>query len=116
MKHTYPDGETYAIPREPSAYRPTDHFMQMKRVREDPPVTGEVINNCFTEGDLADTNVSDRYKFVWKEQKPRSNDHWYLIVAVDRAAFERESRKHHALTIYVEGAHDYDRFREKYDI
>jgi hypothetical protein len=38
--------------RDPSVYRPTDHFIYRYRNRENPPITDEVIETCIRKGTI----------------------------------------------------------------
>ena len=108
-KHVVVDGETYEVPREPDAYRPTTHFGQ--RVRERVPIyhRDRIIRECFEAGVCRATTPPssvDRpgvafqtFEFEARILIGDSSRTFSLVVGVVRDAF-RGSAKHRALTIY----------------
>ena len=108
-KHVVVDGETYEVPREPDAYRPTTHFGQ--RVRERVPAAhrDRIIRECFEAGVCRGTTPPrsvDRpgvafqtFEFEARILIGNSSRVFSLVVGVVRDAF-RDRGKHRALTIY----------------
>ena len=108
-KHVVVDGETYEVPREPAAYRPTTHFGQ--RVRERVPAAhrDRIIRECFEHGVCRGTTppssldrpgaVFQTFEFEARILIGFSSRAFSLVVGVVRDAF-RGSAKHRALTIY----------------
>ena len=111
-KHVVVDGETYEVPREPDAYRPTTHFGQ--RVRERAPAAhrDRIIRECFEAGvcraATPPTSVDrpgvafQTFEFEARILIGNSSRVFSLIVGVVRDAF-RGRGKHRALTIYEPG-------------
>ena len=108
-KHVVVDGETYEVPREPDAYRPTTHFGQ--RVRERVPAAhrDRIIRECFEHGVCRGTTpprsvdqpgaVFQTFEFEARILIGNSSRAFLLVVGVVRDAF-RGSAKHRVLTIY----------------
>lgn len=90
------------IPREPSAYRMTEHFRFRKSRRENPSVDGEVIRRCIEDGRIKRTQSADRFIFEWE-----AGWTWWVIVELREEAFLQEAEKHRALTVFARDAeHD----------
>ena len=111
-KHVVVDGETYEVPREPGAYRPTTHFGQRVRERVPSSHRDRIIRECFETGvcraATPPTSV-DRpgvafqcFEFEARILIGNSSRVFSLIVGVVRDAF-RGRGKHRALTIYEPG-------------
>ena len=108
-KHVVVDGETYEVPREPDAYRPTTHFGQ--RVRERVPAAhrDRIIRECFATGVCRGTTppssvdrpgaVFQTFEFETRILIGNSSRVFSIVVGVVRDAF-RGRGKHRALTIY----------------
>ncbi len=92
------------IPRDPSAYRITDHFRYRLNHRRNPSIDGEIVRHCFEEGCIKHTQVSN-YFFFELELDYR----YRVVVALRDEAFLHEEEKHRALSVYaVDGNHDVD--------
>ncbi len=89
-------------PRDPSAYRITDHFRDRLNFRQNPTVDGKIVRRCFEEGQIKHTQVADRFFFELEL------DYRYrVVVALRDEAFLEEAEKHRAVTVYaVDGNHD----------
>ena len=108
-KHVVVDGETYEVPREPDAYRPTTHFGQRVRERVPSSHRDRIIRECFEAGVCRATTptksvdqpgvVFQCFEFEARILIGNSSRVFSLIVGVVRDAF-RGSAKHRALTIY----------------
>ncbi|NHX37191.1 MULTISPECIES: hypothetical protein [Halolamina] len=89
-------------PREPSAYRITDHFRYRMNHRQNPSVDGDIIRRCFEDGRIKNTAQADRFIFELD-----ADHRWWLIVELRDEAFFQESEKHRALTVFAKGS-DHD--------
>jgi len=60
-EHQATEDATYSLstsitpPREPSAYRITDHFRYRMNHRQNPSVDGDIIRRCFKHGRIKNT-------------------------------------------------------------
>jgi len=91
------DLERQEIPREPSAYRPTDHFAVRKAKRQEPPVKSDVIEKVISDGTLKTTHYKDRFFF----ERRIGDWTWRVLVRMHDRAFVDDSKKHHAITVYA---------------
>ena len=108
-KHVTVDGETYEVPREPDAYRPTTHFGQRVRERVPSSHRDRIIRECFEAGVCRGTTppssvdrpgaVFQTFEFEARILIGHSSRVFLLVVGVVRDAF-RGSAKYRALTIY----------------
>ena len=108
-KHVTVDGETYEVPREPDAYRPTTHFGQRVRERVPSSHRDRIIRECFAagvcRGPPPPTSVDrpgvafQTFEFETRTLIGNSSRVFSIVVGVVRDAF-RGSAKHRALTIY----------------
>ena len=108
-KHVVVDGETYEVPREPDAYRPTTHFGQRVRERVPSSHRDRIIRECFETGvcrGTAPPSSVDRpgvafqtFEFEARILIGNSSRAFSLVVGVVRDAF-RGAAKHRVLTIY----------------
>jgi len=89
-------------PRDPSAYRVTDHFRYRLSHRQNPSINGKIVRRCFEEGRIKHTQAADRFFFELEL------DYRYrIVVAVRDEAFLEPKEKHRALTVYaVDSDHD----------
>lgn len=104
QQHTprYRLSQSLPVPREPSAYRITEHFRFRVSRRTNPSVDGEIIRRCIEEGELKTTQQADRFIFEFE-----AGYTWRLIVALRDEAFLQDEEKHRAVTVYaVDGEHD----------
>jgi len=107
-EHHTPEDATYSLstsvtpPREPSAYRITDHFRYRMNHRQNPSVDGDIIRRCFEEGRIKNTAQANRFIF-----ELNADHRWWVVVEVRDAAFFQESEKHRALTVFAKGS-DHD--------
>ncbi len=93
-------------PREPSAYRITDHFRYRMNHRQNPSVDGDIIRRCFEHGRIKNTSQADRFIFEL-DGKHR----WWIVVELRDQAFLCEGEKHRALTVFAKGSdHEPDGF------
>lgn len=110
MSETY--HAAYSIPRDPSAYRRTDHFTFRFNRRSNPEPTGRVVRECITEGDVYATHDPERRFF--EATVPSTVDgqlrdvRWRVFVHLREAAFVLDSEKHVALTVYAPEYHAKD--------
>lgn len=96
----------HPVPREPSEYRPTTHFLQRRHER-DPTITGGVIRHVFANGDIYESphrDVDNAYIF----REFIDGFEWRLVVGLMPAAFERDGAKHKLLTGICELHQDWD--------
>lgn len=94
----------FRVPRDPSAYRPHDHFLQRAKYRlPDDSERSHVIESCIKHGKVRGAtppeggeldSVTQRFAF--------EHDGWTLIVGIRPAAFKEPDTKHVAITIYPE--------------
>jgi hypothetical protein len=84
------------LPRDPSAYRACDHFRYRFTRRDDPPITGEVIETCIREGVIHEAREPRRYRF----EAHINGIRWWLVV--DRNARE----PHTVVTAFAPEIHD----------
>lgn len=92
----------FSIPREPSAYRRTEHFRYRFHRRTDPEITGEVVRECIENGRVKPTAASDRRIF----EAEVDGITWWVIVKFLNEAFVKDSEKHLALTAYAPDEHE----------
>lgn len=85
------------IPRNPAAYRPTDHFGVRKAKREEPPVQSGVIKKLITDGVIKRTQEKSRFLF----ERKIDGWTWRLFVQLMDEAFMIDSKKHLVVTIYA---------------
>ncbi|WP_049980237.1 hypothetical protein [Halolamina rubra] len=109
-EHQTAEDATYSLstsitpPREPSAYRITDHFRYRMNHRQNPSVDGDIIRRCFEHGRIKNTSQADRFIFELDAEH-----RWWVIVELRDVAFFQEAEKHRALTVFAKGAdHDLD--------
>ena len=96
-KHVVVDGETYEVPREPDAYRPTTHFGQRVRERVPSSHRDRIIRECFETGVCRGTtppSSADRpgvafqtFEFEARILIGNSSRVFSLVVGVVRDAF-----------------------------
>lgn len=69
------------LPRDPSAYRATDHFVYRFNNRTDPEITGDVIKAAITEGTIVPERAAAANRWVFEV----GVDHvqWRLVVGYD---------------------------------
>lgn len=70
------------LPREPSAYRPSNHFAYRFKTRQNPPITDRVIETCIREGEIVPTRHAKRWKFVTEIEQNGESYRWWLIVGL----------------------------------
>lgn len=96
----------HPVPREPSAYRITDHFRNRARERVPAQLRDDVIRECIKFGHVsgcADPHVTEdgvEYHFQFKRQLGAED--WVLIVGIREVAFRDPDEKHVAVTVYPE--------------
>jgi len=91
-------------PRDPSAYRITDHFRYRLSHRQNPSINGEIVRRCFEDGRIKHTQAADRFFFELE-----LDYRFRVVVALRDEAFLEETEKHRAVTVYaVDGNHDVD--------
>lgn len=89
-------------PREPEAYRITDHFRYRLNHRRNPSIDGEIVRRCIEEGVVKHTQQAERFFFELE-----LDYRFRVVVALRDEAFLQEEEKHRALTVYaVDGDHD----------
>lgn len=94
MGGTAPDAEI-ELPRDPSAYRPSNHFAQQYKSRINPEPTPDVVRRCIEDG----------------TQKRRAPGIYHLDATVDgvawRVVVDVSERPYEAVTVYaVHEEHD----------
>jgi hypothetical protein len=98
--------ETYSlsvpIPRDPSAYRITDHFRFRMNRRKNPSIDTDTVRRCIEEGRVKSTQSPDRFIFELE-----LGYRWWVIVEIRDEAFLEESEKHRAVTVFAKGT-DHD--------
>lgn len=85
-------GTDHPFPREPSAYRPTDHFLQRKRDR-DPPAGA--IADCIREG----TPNASHKPLCRCFDATVHGEQWRVVVRFDPQVVHGPATKHRAVTI-----------------
>ena len=96
----------HPIPRDPSAYQPSDHYLNRLKYRRDPSIEGWIVRDLIETGRLMDDRWDDnRYAFekrVWSE----GWHDWRLLVSVDTD--DTGGVEWRVVTAYC-GCHDDDR-------
>jgi len=87
------------LPRDPEAYRITDHFRYRFTHRRPPEPTGAIVRSCIERGTPKPTQQRDRYLFD-DDSLGRT---WRLVVGWDADTAEWV-----AVTIWSPDAHDPD--------
>lgn len=95
---------TQDIPRDPSAYQPSDHFAVRKAKRQEPPVESEVIEKLIKDGWIKPTHHRERFLF----EREVGDWTWRLLVGMVDKAFLKPSKKHTAITIYALGSEQHE--------
>ncbi len=89
-------------PREPEAYRITDHFRYRLNHRRNPSIDGEIVRPCIEDGQVKHTQQADRFFFELE-----LDYRFRVVVALRDEAFLDDEEKHRALTVYaVNGDHE----------
>lgn len=70
------------LPRDPAQYRPSDHFRYRFSRREDPPITGEVVETCIRGGEITEARGFRRYRFEATLPYRDRDVRWWLIVGL----------------------------------
>lgn len=89
------------LPREPSAYRASEHFQWRFKTRDDPPVTTEVIQRCIRDGTAKTTQSADRYIFEATVPCGLRDVRWWVLVALDA-----DGPPYTVITAYSPDEHD----------
>lgn len=94
-------GDHHPLPRDPSAYQPTDHFLQRKRDR-DPP--GSAIADCIRAGTVKRCD-DELLRYL---ETTIHGEVWRVVVRFEPAVVHGSASAHRAVTIHrVEGAQRY---------
>jgi hypothetical protein len=83
-------------PRQPEAYRITDHFRQRLKRRKNPTITGDIVRRCIEDGQLKRTQVSHHFFF-----ELQLDYRFRVVVALRDEAFLEQEEKHRALSVYA---------------
>ena len=95
----------HPVPRDPSEYSPTKHFLQRKKYRTDPEITGDVIRETIESGTIS--GCGDARNGEFKFQKTIDGDEWTVVVSLEKDAFRDPERTHNVVTAFTP-AHDHD--------
>jgi len=99
QKEVAHDGTVYPVPRDPSRYRPTTHFIQRAKDRLDDAERSDTIRSCIRRGKCYGTTppdsdaaeVKQHFAFHWRG--------WRVIVGIRPAALRDADKKHLAVTV-----------------
>lgn len=97
--------QSIPVPRSPSAYQKTEHFVARKKMRTNPEVTKDVIFKTLTQGRIIPTQNSQRYKFVNK----LGGNQWCIVVHLMDKGFVKPDKKHVVLTVYEKNSHQHEK-------
>jgi len=86
-------------PRDPAAYRITDHFRYRMNHRRNPSIDGDLVRRCIEEGRIKHTQEANRFFFELE-----LDYRFRVLVALRDSAFFDPEQKHRALTVYAVGA------------
>ena len=89
------------LPREPSAYCPSDNLVYHYKRREDPPITDEVIGTCIREGEIQPSRDPECYQFEAVISQTGRDYRWWLVVTAD-------GPPHTIVTAYVPDAESHE--------
>jgi len=101
-EHRAPEEPNYRLsarvtpPRDPAAYRITDHFRYRMNHRQNPSIDGDTVRRCFEAGQIKHTEAANRFIFELD-----LGYRYRVVVALRDEAFLREEEKHRALTVYA---------------
>lgn len=96
------------LPRDPSAYCPSDNFVYHYKYREDPPITETVIETCIREGDVHPSRDPDCYQFEAVVSHKGRAYRWWLVVTPD-------GPPHTIVTAYVPDAESHEAAARRVD-
>jgi hypothetical protein len=112
IKYYQLDGEAFEVPRDPSAYRATDHFVMRCKDRVPDTRQDRYIRETIKRGEVSGTaptqSPSTVFDVVQHFKFRQQFEHWdcEIIVGIRPVAHNVEDKKHLALTIYNPEDHE----------
>jgi hypothetical protein len=97
------------IPRDPEAYRYTQHFLDQREDRVPDPLIGLITDECIKSGRVVDDDPEKSFEDEYVDEKSfrlvrRFGDQvWTVVVSLKQDAFESVMVKHNLVTIYNDG-------------
>lgn len=101
-----PDGPK-KVPRDPQAYRPTNHFYNRLKQRVPDELQDDIAARCIKHGHVSSTSPAGHCEgSVWQTYAfdyEIDDTEWSVIVGIVPQAYGSEMVKHQAITIYSGG-------------